>query len=156
MSIAYAEDVRRDDEEGLFARDIDGRLLRMDKVTAADLERDVTVTIDGKEITVKKAVPATDSQGNILRDERGAVIPRTKEAKTGDCELEALARRLEVGTPRLARHKLRDRDDSSLVIAVDHGACILCDRCIRGCDDIRNNNVIGRTGKGYEARIAFD
>ena len=45
------------DEEGLFARDFDGRLLRMDPVTAADLERDVTITIDGREVTVKKAVP---------------------------------------------------------------------------------------------------
>ncbi len=46
--------------------------------------------------------------------------------------------------------------DSSLVIAVDHNACILCDRCVRGCNDIRDNQVIGRMGKGYQARIAFD
>ena len=54
------------------------------------------------------------------------------------------------------RQTERPRDDSSLVIAVDHSACILCDRCIRGCNDIRNNQVIGRMGKGYTARIAFD
>jgi formate dehydrogenase major subunit len=47
-------------------------------------------------------------------------------------------------------------DLSSPVIAVDHSACILCDRCIRGCDWIQVNEVIGRTGKGFEARIAFD
>ncbi|MGE0376490.1 MAG: molybdopterin-dependent oxidoreductase [Planctomycetaceae bacterium] len=35
-------------------------------------------------------------------------------------------------------------------------ACILCDRCIRACDDVQNNHVIGRTGKGHAARIAFD
>jgi len=50
----------------------------------------------------------------------------------------------------------RGQDDSSLVIAVDHNACILCDRCIRGCNEIRDNQVIGRMGKGYTARIAFD
>ena len=38
---------------------------------------------------------------------------------------------------------------STPVIAVDHQACILCDRCIRACDDIQSNEVIGRTGKGY-------
>src|ERR1019366_8091652 len=38
----------------------------------------------------------------------------------------------------------------------DHEACILCDRCIRGCDDIRNNWVLARRGKGYQAGIAFD
>jgi formate dehydrogenase major subunit len=51
---------------------------------------------------------------------------------------------------------LRPADLSSPVIAVDHQACILCDRCIRACDDIQSNEVIGRTGKGYTARIGFD
>jgi formate dehydrogenase major subunit len=42
------------------------------------------------------------------------------------------------------------------VIQVDHQACILCDRCIRACNDVQGNQVIGRSGKGYGARIAFD
>ena len=48
------------------------------------------------------------------------------------------------------------RDLSSPVIAVDHRACILCDRCIRGCNALQHNDVITRTGKGRGARIAFD
>jgi NADH dehydrogenase/NADH:ubiquinone oxidoreductase subunit G len=32
----------------------------------------------------------------------------------------------------------------------------LCDRCIRGCDEIRHNDVLGRRGKGFFAGIAFD
>jgi len=47
-------------------------------------------------------------------------------------------------------------DESSPVISVDHQACILCDRCIRACDEVQVNDVIGRTGKGYTARISFD
>jgi formate dehydrogenase major subunit len=47
-------------------------------------------------------------------------------------------------------------DLSSPVIAVDHSACILCDRCIRACDELQSNEVIGRTGKGHGARISFD
>ena len=39
---------------------------------------------------------------------------------------------------------------------VNHSACILCDRCVRACNDIKENHVIGRAGKGYDARIAFD
>lgn len=50
----------------------------------------------------------------------------------------------------------RALDGTSKVIFVDHQACILCDRCIRGCDDLQVNEVIGRTGKGYQTRIAFD
>ena len=47
-------------------------------------------------------------------------------------------------------------DLSSSVISVNHNACILCDRCIRACDDVQCNDVIGRAGKGYTARISFD
>ncbi len=47
-------------------------------------------------------------------------------------------------------------DQSSPVFLVDHSACILCDRCSRACDEVKNNNVIGRTGKGHAAAIGFD
>jgi CRP-like cAMP-binding protein/Fe-S-cluster-containing dehydrogenase component len=87
--------------------------------------------------------------------------PCARQQASGDCELEAMA--VATGAvssgaePRFARRlSPRGRVDSSLSIAVDHEACILCDRCIRGCDEIKKNNVIGRTGKGYFAGIAFD
>jgi len=83
--------------------------------------------------------------------------PCTRQRHSGDCELETLAKQAGVGTPRFARRTTsRGEDDSSLSIAVDHDACILCDRCIRGCDEIKNNFVLGRMGKGYSAGIAFD
>src|SRR5204863_5325657 len=54
------------------------------------------------------------------------------------------------------REVSRGTDDSSLTILVDHAACILCDRCVRACSDLRHNFVIARQGKGYDAGIAFD
>jgi CRP-like cAMP-binding protein/Fe-S-cluster-containing dehydrogenase component len=72
-------------------------------------------------------------------------------------ELEALATRLGVTESRFpASGRDRGHDDSSVVIAVDHNACILCDRCVRACNDVRDNQVIGRAGKGFTAHIAFD
>jgi Fe-S-cluster-containing hydrogenase component 2 len=50
----------------------------------------------------------------------------------------------------------RALDDSSPVFLVDHSACILCDRCVRACDEVMGNNIIGRTGKGASAAIGFD
>lgn len=83
--------------------------------------------------------------------------PCARQEKSGDCELETLARAAGITQPRFAKRTVsRGMDDSSLAIAVDHDACILCDRCIRGCDEIRNNFVLGRMGKGYSAGIAFD
>ncbi len=83
--------------------------------------------------------------------------PCARQENSGDCELETLAKEAGVGTPRFPRRTIsRGHDDSSLAIAVDHDACILCDRCIRGCDEIKNNFVLGRMGKGYSAGVAFD
>jgi formate dehydrogenase major subunit len=111
--------------------------------------------------------------------------PCAKHQKNGNCELELLGEKygllLKVSSPLVEQasslHAARmaaplegqgegirfrpriiadGRDPSSPVISVDHNACILCDRCIRGCDDIQNNEVIGRTGKGAHTHIGFD
>ncbi len=90
---------------------------------------------------------------DLLMSEQPEESP--KERTTGDDQLIALARKyLPTGT--LPAGEPRPQDFSSKVIDVDHQACILCDRCIRACDDVQHNDVIGRTGKGYSARIAFD
>jgi CRP-like cAMP-binding protein/Fe-S-cluster-containing dehydrogenase component len=90
------------------------------------------------------------ADNNVRRDE-------TREY--ADNELRTIAKNfgLDPKTSRFpAMKKERGQDESSLVIAVDHNACILCDRCVRGCGEVRHNEVIGRMGKGYTARIAFD
>jgi formate dehydrogenase major subunit len=80
-----------------------------------------------------------------------------KQTTTGDNELLALADRYGVTKENgLPVGSGRGTDTSSPVISVDHDACILCDRCVRACDDIQGNDVIGRSGKGYGTRIAFD
>lgn len=86
-----------------------------------------------------------------------------KQTTTADNMLLELADRYGIeqnapsnGTTALPCGSGRGTDDSNPVISVDHDACILCDRCVRACDDIQGNDVIGRSGKGYETRIAFD
>src|SRR5271167_4250430 len=83
--------------------------------------------------------------------------PCQRQKQTHDCELERLA-----GHEGLAASRYpglptpRGHDESSPSIAVDHDACILCERCMRGCSEIRHNFVLARRGKGYQAGIAFD
>jgi formate dehydrogenase major subunit len=83
--------------------------------------------------------------------------PCEREKASGDCELEELGRRYGLidGSFNEGAGR-RAHDLTSPVIAVDHQACILCDRCVRACDDIQSNNVIGRSGKGFTAQIGFD
>jgi CRP-like cAMP-binding protein/formate hydrogenlyase subunit 6/NADH:ubiquinone oxidoreductase subunit I len=83
--------------------------------------------------------------------------PCARQRQSHDCELEVLAAAENIGEIRYPkRGSPRGKDDSSFVIQVDHEACILCDRCVRGCNEIRHNDVLGRMGKGYSAGIAFD
>jgi formate dehydrogenase major subunit len=88
-------------------------------------------------------------------------VPCRREQTTGDCELEALGRQYGLlGGARPAPFPFvspeAPKDNTSPVIAVDHAACILCDRCIRACDDVQSNEVIGRAGRGRGSHIAFD
>lgn len=293
------EGVRPAEEESLFARDIDGQLIRVEKATGDDFDTRINLTVDGQSITVPKAMPTRDSQGSIIRDADGKPVPRyttiydattqafvhspgdhhpiatlchrehlppigvcricmveaveetrrgrrkrlvpaciqrvsegmevhTLESAADDdaakrvkaattvvaellisdhlpqtdsrttdsrmldsrtldnatsngptmehategsagptCltpdqagkgnELAALAARLGVTRPRFGGLRTdREQDNSSQMIAVDHSQCISCGRCIRGCNWLKENRVIGRTGKGYDTRISFD
>ncbi len=72
-------------------------------------------------------------------------------------ELRVLARKfLPQGSRFASRTIERGMDGSSAVIAVNHESCVLCDRCVRACTEVKHNNVIGRTGKGYFTHIGFD
>jgi CRP-like cAMP-binding protein/Fe-S-cluster-containing dehydrogenase component len=83
--------------------------------------------------------------------------PCARQQRSADCELETLAMAEGVLESRfVTRASSRGQDESSALISVNHDACILCDRCVRACNEVRHNNVLGRSGKGYEVRIAFD
>ena len=83
--------------------------------------------------------------------------PCARQKLSNDCELERLASETGIkASPYAPRTAPRGHDDSSVSIAVDHEACILCDRCVRGCSEIQHNFVLARRGKGYQAGIAFD
>jgi Fe-S-cluster-containing hydrogenase component 2 len=269
----------RDDDEGLFSRDINGQLVRLDAPTESDYDKTITLQIDGQPVTVPLAEPLKDANGNIVMDLGGRTKPRyttiydaavklyvkqpgdeakipiptlchlphmkpvavcrlcvvqiygqkrgkraaerkllpacqhqvkegmevfTMEAPGPDGErvrqavgvmtellagdhlkpapapalskelapFNELGRVLErcggdrarfqldiLSTPPPAAAPLAGRrplDASSPVFLVDHSACILCDRCVRACDEVMENNVIGRTGKGATAGVGFD
>ena len=266
--------VPREADEGLFSRDIDGQLVRLDKATKSEYDEMVTLQVDGRSVQLPKAEPLKDSQGNDVLDTAGRTTPRyttildavfalnarrqhnekevsiptlchqshmtpvavcrlcmvlvkkggvaerrllpacqhlvkdtrgAMEVFTMDAagdegarvrkavrimtellmadhlkspqdptfnDLQQMADRFGLSDSRFARDVLaagsvplpgveppaghRSLDSSSPVFLVDHSACILCDRCIRSCNDVKKNYVIGRTGKGRTAGIAFD
>ena len=115
---------------------------------------------DGME--VKTATPELERNRaqltELLLVDQPPVDDDPKELTTADNELLVLVRRYGVqqDEAEIERGEGRGEDRSNPVISVNHDACILCDRCVRACDDIQGNDVIGRSGKGYTTRIAFD
>ncbi len=142
----------------MCAVDIGGRVLAAACVRPC--EEGMEVTTGGAKVEQQRAVLT-----ELLMSDQPEVDP--KETTTGDNLLLTLARRYETGHAtqrtssagtgeRLPQGRGRGEDHSNPVISVNHDACILCDRCVRACDDIQGNDVIGRSGKGYATRIAFD
>jgi CRP-like cAMP-binding protein/ferredoxin len=90
--------------------------------------------------------------------------PCARHADSHDCELELRAVELGAEPRRYAAARAEPlsfpgwtpADGSHPNIAVDHAACILCDRCVRACTDVAHNFVIGRAGKGNSSVITFD
>src|SRR5580700_3515594 len=116
---------------------------------------------------VKTATPDVERSRatltELLLSDQPAAGQDPKQTTTADNELLVLAEHFGLsgevqrdGGPALPDGSGRGTDLSNPVIAVDHDACILCDRCVRACDDIQGNDVIGRSGKGAATRIAFD
>ena len=65
------------EEEGLFARNVNGQLIRFVEAKEKEYTEIITVVIDGEEIQVPLAVPTTDAQGNVVFiDAAGHTKPR--------------------------------------------------------------------------------
>jgi formate dehydrogenase major subunit len=116
-------------------------------------EDGMTVKTDTEEIQRNRATLT-----ELLIADQPARAEDPKQTKTNDNLLLDLADRFDVAkeSTELPCGSGRGIDLSNPVIEVNHDACILCDRCVRACDDIQGNDVIGRSGKGYATTIAFD
>ena len=68
--------VPRDEDEGLFSRNINGELVRLDTPTVADYDTTVNIQIDGIAVEMPVAEPLRDAQGNILLNLDGRTTPR--------------------------------------------------------------------------------
>lgn len=83
--------------------------------------------------------------------------PCKRHAESHDCELELLGEKYGITDPGYTpRAYSKGTDLSNFSLAIDHGACILCDRCVRACSEVAENYVIGRMGKGGLTSISFD
>ncbi|WP_129116196.1 formate dehydrogenase subunit alpha [Halegenticoccus tardaugens] len=77
----------------------------------------------------------------------------------GRCELQDAAISEGVDHPRYGVFADRDEyeplDDTSSFIQIDRNKCILCNRCVEGCNDVQVEGVLRIEGHGDDTRIGF-
>ncbi len=78
--------------------------------------------------------------------------------KSGNCELQAMAYRLEMTAPTRFPwlEPCRDLDASHPDVALDTNRCISCGRCIRASQDVDGKGVFGYVGRGIHRRVAVN
>src|SRR5262249_44983695 len=101
-----------------------------------------------------KAELAPFNELQQLLDGLAEIGERTSDRPAFGAEAMAAAPDTQVAPGPPAARRTQDR--SSPTFLIDHTACILCDRCSRACNEVKQNHVIGRTGKGSSAGIGFD
>ncbi|MBR1496505.1 MAG: FAD-dependent oxidoreductase [Oscillospiraceae bacterium] len=67
-----------------------------------------------------------------------------------DCALIRHANRYEIHPERFAGEKrLHDNEKKLVVIERDQGKCILCNLCVRVCDEVAKEGLLGLVGRGF-------
>lgn len=77
---------------------------------------------------------------------------------SGNCELQAMAYRLDMTAPTKFPYlePCRDLDTSHPDIALDTNRCISCGRCIRASEDVDRKGIFGYVGRGIHRRVAVN
>ena len=75
----------------------------------------------------------------------------------GQCEMQSLAQKLEITHVHFSyRYPKAQVDASHERFVVDHNRCILCNRCVRVCDEIEAAHTWDVMGRGIQAQVITD
>jgi NADH dehydrogenase/NADH:ubiquinone oxidoreductase subunit G len=100
-----------------------------------------------------------DTRDPVARRVAGAVVElvlsELPTAPAAHTELAAVARELDVRTPRWTGEQREVRHDSRHpYLALRHELCISCGRCVRACDEVQGTFALTMVGRGLHSGIA--
>lgn len=77
--------------------------------------------------------------------------------KANACELRRIAADLGIGLPRFRtpRHYYPIEDVGPYIVR-DMSKCVLCRRCVAGCNEIAKKNILGIGYRGFECKIVYN
>ena len=75
----------------------------------------------------------------------------------GDCELQDMAGQTGLREVRYGfegrNHLASSKDESNPYFVYDPSKCIVCNRCVRACEEIQGSYALTITGRGFESRV---
>ena len=79
-------------------------------------------------------------------------------AANGDCELQTMAGTVGLREVRYGRSggnhfTVNWKDDSNPYFSYDPAKCIVCNRCVRACEETQGSFALSITGRGFESRV---
>src|SRR5476649_1045782 len=79
-------------------------------------------------------------------------------AANGDCELQDMAGAVGLRDVRYgydgAKHPDPGKDQSNPYFTYDASKCIVCNRCVRACEETQGTFALTIAGRGFESRVA--
>ncbi len=74
----------------------------------------------------------------------------------GDCELQDMAGQVGLREVRYSGRNHLDlgKDESNPYFTYDPAKCIVCNRCVRACEEIQGTYALTITGRGFESRVS--
>jgi formate dehydrogenase major subunit len=79
-------------------------------------------------------------------------------AANGDCELQDMAGAVGLRDVRYGyegeNHIRADKDESNPYFTYDASKCIVCNRCVRACEEVQGTFALTIAGRGFDSRVA--
>ncbi|NDU87738.1 MAG: molybdopterin-dependent oxidoreductase, partial [Ferrovum sp.] len=79
-------------------------------------------------------------------------------ASNGDCELQTMAGTVGLRDVRYgfdgANHLQAQKDSSNPYFTYDPSKCIVCNRCVRACEEVQGTFALTIAGRGFQSRVA--
>ena len=145
------------------------KLCSTDRLKAFGSCRLCVIQVDGRNGTPSSCTtPVADGMKVITQSEkldrlRKGVMElylsdHPAECATGDeCEVHGVAKKIGITQSRYAATKTHldlKKDESNPYFTFDSTECIVCNRCVRACDEVQGTFALTIENRGFEARVS--
>ena len=145
------------------------KLCSTDSLKAFGSCRLCIIQVDGRNGTpsscttpVAEGMKVTTHSEKLDRIRRGVMelylSDHPAECVTGDeCEVHGIAEKIGITTSRYANtetHLDLVKDESNPYFTFDSTECIVCNRCVRACDEVQGTFALTIENRGFEARVS--